>query len=247
MEEHTVRVLEQRNLTGPDRLYAQNYAYGDVLRYAKRSEQMGLKSGEYVQVSGVDHENNTLTVTRKNGEELTYDPRRLQGVTVYREVECVFAVGDRVQLTSRYYAENLPNRAVGTLEEIDGDGNLRLRMRGTEHEVEFNIHQHPHLDYGYVVTSHSGQGQDFERVLVHGDTEQTPSKLLNQTMAYVAMSRGRVDLQVYTDDTASLVHALSRDVSHSCALEQEPVTQESESLSLSADGMMPELGMEVGH
>ena len=38
-----------------------------------------------------------VTVKRKCGEELSYDPRRLQGVTVYRDSERSFAEGDRVQ------------------------------------------------------------------------------------------------------------------------------------------------------
>ena len=48
----------------------------------------------------IDAKQNTLTVERKSGEELSYDPRRLQGVTVYRESEHTFAEGDRVQLTA---------------------------------------------------------------------------------------------------------------------------------------------------
>ncbi len=32
-----------------------------------------------------DREQNLLTVERENGEQLTYDPRRLHGVTVYRK------------------------------------------------------------------------------------------------------------------------------------------------------------------
>ena len=37
--------------------------------------------------------------------------------------------------------------------------------------------------------------------------------------AYVAVSRGRFDAQIYTDDKAHLGHALSRDVSHQSAVE----------------------------
>ena len=43
-----------------------------------------------------------LTVERKSGEEVSYDPRRQQGVSVYREQERAFSVGDRVQLTAPY-------------------------------------------------------------------------------------------------------------------------------------------------
>ena len=52
--------------------------------------------------------------------ELSYDPRRLQGVTVYRDSERTFAQGDRVQLTAPYREQKLANRELGTIERIDG-------------------------------------------------------------------------------------------------------------------------------
>lgn len=94
----------------------------------------------------VDRAENVVTVERKSGEEVSYDPRRQQGVTVYREAERTFAEGDRVQLTAPYYPQKLANRELGTVEKIDGDGNLRLMMDSCR-EVGFNVRQHPHLDY----------------------------------------------------------------------------------------------------
>jgi len=54
------------------------------------------------------------------------------------------------------------------------------------------------------VTSHSNQGQTADRVLVHVDTEQAGDKLVNRRLAYVALSRGRYDAQVYTNGRADL-------------------------------------------
>lgn len=45
--------------------------------------------------------------SKVSGEELTYDPRRLQGVMVYRAPERSFAQGDRGQFTAPYHAENV--------------------------------------------------------------------------------------------------------------------------------------------
>jgi ATP-dependent exoDNAse (exonuclease V) alpha subunit len=69
------------------------------------------------------------------------------------------------------------------------------------------------------VTSHSSQGQTADRVLVHVDTEQAGEKLVNSRLAYVAVSRGRYDAQVYTNDKGQLADQLSRDVSHRSAIE----------------------------
>lgn len=84
--------------------------------------------------------------------------------------------------------------------------------------LAFNIRKNRHLDYGYAATSHSSQGQTTDRVLVHVDTEQAGEKLVNRRLAYVAVSRGRYDAQIYTDDKTALAGSLSRDASHETAI-----------------------------
>ena len=68
-----------------------------------------------------------------------------------------------------------------------------------------------------VVTSHSSQGQTADRVLIHADTELGAKDLLNNRMAYVAVSRGAYDAQIFTNDREKLGAALGHDVSHSSA------------------------------
>src|SRR6266851_5785757 len=105
-------------------------------------------------------------------EGFTYDPRRLQGVTLYREEDRAFAVGDRVQLTAPNREHHLANRELGAIEQIQAKGELRLRL-DSDRTVALNLREHPHLDYGYAVTSHGSQGQTADRVLVHIDLERT--------------------------------------------------------------------------
>jgi len=70
---------------------------------------------------------------------------------------------------------------------------------------------------GYAVTSHSSQGQTADRVLIHADTELGAKDLLSNRMAYVAVSRGAYDAQIFTNDREKLGAALGHDVSHSSA------------------------------
>jgi ATP-dependent exoDNAse (exonuclease V) alpha subunit len=224
-EEHRVHVLYVRQeMSGADRQHAQNYEKGDVIRYSKGSKALGIEAGEYARVTRTDRESNTVTIKRHGGEELSYDPRRLQGVTVYRDAERTFAQGDRVQMTAPYHAEKLANRELGTVDKIDGDGNLKLKM-DSGRKVEFNARQHPHLDYGYAMTRHSSQGQTADRVLIHVDSSQAHGELLNSRMAYVSVSRAQFDVKMYTNDAKTLGQELSRDVSHPSAIQQEDVVQ----------------------
>jgi ATP-dependent exoDNAse (exonuclease V) alpha subunit len=131
-----------------------------------------------------------------------------------------FSVGDRIQFTAPANELKVANRELGTIESIKEDGRLRLKMDGGR-AVALDTNQHPHLDHGYAMTSHSSQGQTADRVLIHVDTELGGKDLLNSRMAYVSVSRGRHDAQIYTNNAATLGQELSRDVSHSPAIQQE--------------------------
>jgi ATP-dependent exoDNAse (exonuclease V) alpha subunit len=102
---------------------------------------------------------------------------------------------------------------LGIVESIGRDGMMRLRL-DDERKVEFNPQQHPHVDHGYAVTSYSSQGQTAERVLVNVDTELAAKDMLNSRMAYVSISRGQFDAQIFTDNREKLPQALGHDVSH---------------------------------
>ena len=54
-------------------------------------------------------------------------------------------------------------------------------------------------------------------MLIHADTELGAKDLLNNRMAYVAVSRGAYDAQIFTNDREKLGAALGHDVSHSSA------------------------------
>jgi len=118
----------------------------------------------------------------------------------------------------------LANRELGTVLEIKSgivqDGRMSLKMDGGrpgDRVVELDSVKHPHLDHGYAVTSHSSQGQTADRVLIHVDTELGAKDLLNNRMAYVAVSRGAYDAQLFTNDREKLGAALGHHVSHRSA------------------------------
>jgi len=227
-EDHHIRTLVPRqDLTGADRTWAERYEVGDVLRYSRASKETGIGKGAYAQVKSIDVPKNWLTVELQDGTQRTYDPSRQQGVSVFREEMRSFSVGDRIQLTAPANKPKVANRELGTIESIDGDGRLRLKMDAAG-AVELDPCKHPHLDHGYAMTSHSSQGQTADRVLIHVDTELAAKDLLNSRMAYVSVSRGRHDAQIYTNNAQTLGQELSRDVSHSHAIQQEPVAHKIE-------------------
>jgi ATP-dependent exoDNAse (exonuclease V) alpha subunit len=252
--EYKLRVLDSRqDMTGADRKWAAQYEEGDVVRYTRGSKVLGIEPGEYARVEQVNVTENRVTIERENGEHQTYDPRRLAGVAVYHDTERAFSEGDRVQFTAPSRDLHVANRELGTVEKINGAGDVQLRM-DSGRDVAFNIREHPHLDHGYAVTSHSSQGQTAERVLIHVDTE-LGEQLVNSRMAYVSVSRGQYDAQIYTNNRSELASDLSRDVSQRTAIqtqEPEPIAQKSEPVATNheqqhdqAHGIGHEIGMQM--
>jgi len=186
------------------------------LLYSRTSKETGIEKGEYTRVKSVDAPNNLLTVVRADGSEHTYDPRRQQGVSIYKEQEKSFSVGDRIQFTAPVNDLKIANRELGTVQSIVDDGRIALKMDGGR-RVLLDPKEHPHLDHGYAVTSHSSQGQTADRVLIHIDTELGAKDIINNRMAYVSVSRGAHDAQIFTSDREKLPQALSRNVSHQSA------------------------------
>lgn len=222
-DEHRTSVLSPRQeITGADRQWAERYERGDVVRYGRGSKALGIEPGDYARVEHVDAKNNHVTIRTDDDRTLSYDPRRLQGVTLYRETERAFAAGDRVQMTAPDRERGIPNRELGTVERLDSNGRMEVRWDSGRNS-SFEPGERRHLDYGYAVTSHSSQSQTAGRVLVHVETERASEKLVNQRLAYVAVSRGQYDARIYTDDRVKLARALDRDVSHRCALGTTPV------------------------
>jgi ATP-dependent exoDNAse (exonuclease V) alpha subunit len=126
------------------------------------------------------------------------------------------SLGDRIQFTAPANDLKIANRELGTVQSITDDGRMSLQL-DSGRSVSIDPREHPHLDHGYAVTSHSSQGQTADRVLIHVDTELGARDLINNRMAYVAVSRGAQDAQIFTSDREKLPEALSRDVSHQSA------------------------------
>jgi hypothetical protein len=125
-DEHKLRVLESRQeMTGADRQWAGQYEAGDVVRYSRGSKALKIEAGEYARVRHVDAKENRITIEREKGTPQTYDPRRLSGVSVHREVEHEFSTGDRIQFTAPSKELKVANRELGTIERVSSEGDLR--------------------------------------------------------------------------------------------------------------------------
>ncbi|HEX4023064.1 MAG TPA: ATP-binding domain-containing protein, partial [Acidobacteriaceae bacterium] len=216
------RTLSHRSdMTGADRTWAARYNAGDMLQYTTGSKAEGIERHSFATIRAVDARANTLTVELANGSTVTYDPRRLRGVNVFREIEREFATGDRIQLTAPNKELGVANRDLGTITEIK-DNQMSVRMDGRKQRtITFNPSAFRQFDHGYAVTSHSAQGLTAARVLVHFDTDSSRS-LINTRLAYVAISRASENVRVYTNNAETLGARLATDISKTTAVDFRP-------------------------
>ena len=214
-------LVHRSDMTGADRTYAALYRVGEVVQYTKGSAAQRIEKGDAGVVRSIDPTNNHLTVELKDQRKIEYDPKRLYGVNVFREVTREFATGDRLQFTALNRDLGIANRDLGTITRLEQD---RVTVRPddkSKRPITFNPTEFRNFDHGYAVTSHSAQGLTASRVLVNIDTDSSRS-LINTRLAYVAISRASDDARIYTNNAVTLGSRLATEINKLVAVDFTP-------------------------
>ena len=144
----------------------------------------------------------------------------------YRPTQFVLAVGDRVRVTAGGKTRDGKHRlSNGSLLSVQG-----FTKRGdivVDHGWVID-HDFGHLSHGYVVTSHSSQGVTVDKVFVGISSQSLPAT--DQRTAYVALTRGKEQAQIFTDDRKELLKAISRSDNPLSATEISGETQQQQGL-----------------
>ncbi len=216
-DDHQTKIYIARNdMTGAERSFANAYRPDDVIRYNRNSKVYKVKAGDYAKVIDTNHEKNEITVRFADGRTAEYNPTRLSGVNVYTESERLFAEGDRIQFRAPFAEQRVANGELGTITKID-QNQIHVAL-DDDRRISFDPQWFPHIDHGYAVTSHTSQGLTVDRVLLNADTQES-FRLLNDRMAYVALSRARDEALIYTDSVPNLRETLSRAADKEMALD----------------------------
>jgi conjugative relaxase-like TrwC/TraI family protein len=159
-------------------------------------------------------------------EQVSVPTELAQRFEVYRPVQLALAVGDRVRITAggktRDGKHRLTNGALFTVEGFTRRGDI-IVDGGWVIDRDFG-----HLTHGYVLTSHASQGDTVDKVFVAISSQSLPAT--NQRTAYVALTRGKEQVVVFTDDRKELLKAMSRPDDPISATELAEPAQEKPSL-----------------
>jgi conjugative relaxase-like TrwC/TraI family protein len=124
---------------------------------------------------------------------------------VYRPVKLALAKGDRIRITAGGKTKDghrLSNGSLLTVEGFTKRGDI-IVDHGWVIDRDFG-----HLTHGYCLTSHASQGDTVDKLFVAISSQSVPAT--NQRTAYVALTRGKEQVALFTDDRKDLLKAISR-------------------------------------
>jgi ATP-dependent exoDNAse (exonuclease V) alpha subunit len=137
-------------------------------------------------------------------------------MTAYRSQDRELTLSDSVRVTANDRSLGLVNGDRATISGLDSERQTITLGMADGRQVILDASQPVHLDHGYASTVHAAQGQTADRVLIDADTR---SATANESAYYVAISRARDEVKVFTDDKQALPDSMSREDTKSAALE----------------------------
>jgi conjugative relaxase-like TrwC/TraI family protein len=187
-DERIVTAWVPTHLTGAQKADATEYEPGDLLQFHQNAP--GFTKGSRLVVG----ESDKLPIDLAERFE------------VYRPTELALAVGDRVRITAGGKTKDgkhrLSNGTLLTVQGFNKRGDVIVN-HGWVIDRDFG-----HLTHGFVVTSHASQGATVDKLFVGMSSESFPAT--TERTAYVALTRGREQVQIFTNDREELMKAVTR-------------------------------------
>lgn len=208
----TFDLLTRKDLTKAQALRTTSYQTGDVVRADKNYKSLGLSRGEIAQV--VEGRSGVVTLARKDGEKVEWRPTFQPNMSIYYKRDGELSKGDLIRFTENNYRSGIINGDRATVVDLNKHQITVEKIDGKR--LSFDAITPLHLDYGYCQTVHAAQGQTCNRVLIEAEATSVTN---NEKSYYVAISRARSEVKIYTDNRDLLPETLSRQFEKSSALE----------------------------
>ncbi len=187
-EERIVKGWVATHLTDAQKADSTEYEPGDLLQFHQNAP--GYKKGSRL-------------IVNEGAKLPTELAKRFEA---YRATQFALAAGDRVRVTAGGKTKDgkhrLSNGSLLTVQGFNKRGDIVVD-HGWVIDRDFG-----HLTHGYVVTSHASQGVTVDKVFVGVSSQSFPATY--QRTAYVAVTRGKEQAQIFTDDRKELLKAITR-------------------------------------
>jgi hypothetical protein len=198
-------LLEPKNVK--NFLFADSFAVGQQVKGLPQLRT----DGEYGfgEITNIDINQNKITVRNpKTNEEFKVDPSDYvkKPFSVFDKTESALGVGEKItflknaRVIDRNTGKtvNLRNGQLAAITELDKEGNITVKV--DKREVKFNLNDYNYITTAFALSLHKSQGMTVDKVFWHADT----SKEVSTNSFYVAITRCKRDIAVYTDDIERL-------------------------------------------
>jgi len=166
-----------------------NFTPGQILGFHRPVQ--GIGKNETVEVIGI--ENRRLRVRNGKGGTVNVTRKHAKAFDVLAAHSLEVAPSEKLLLTANYQAPGFraTNGELVTVSRVESNGRIHLED-GRVLPDNFKNFAH-----GYAVTAHRSQGKSVDSVIISGDG-------MTKELFYVAASRGRHTVQVFTSDKEQL-------------------------------------------
>ena len=194
----TVAALDKSTLTRAQLRQAVNYKAGQILRVPE-GRGKARKIVDWT-VTANDPTRNIVTCKNADGIEKAFHPKDLdpKRVGLYTTRGLDLSPGDRILFTENNRGAGFQNNETGTVLMVE-NGKVEIQKDNGQ-TVAIDPQKNHTLDHGWAVTVHRSQGRTVDCALVAGMS----SKVATARIAYVACSRERWHLQIFTDSIKKL-------------------------------------------
>lgn len=195
-------LLIRRDTTQAERKFSQNYNIGDTVLPDKDYRRVGLVKGELYRVVE-NGPGNKLRVQSATGQTLEFSPFNVK-LSVYETRRDELSKGDLVKVTHNDAALDLAN---GQRFRVAAVTPKAVTLTDGKRTVTLPADRPIHVDHAYATTVHSSQGLTENRTIYDVNVHSRTTK---QDVWYVAISRARYDVQVFTNSKERLAPAIAR-------------------------------------
>ncbi|MCI3849815.1 conjugative transfer relaxase/helicase TraI [Escherichia coli] len=168
----------------------------------------------YHRIAGISKDDGLITLEDAEGNTRLISPREAvaEGVTLYTPDTIRVGTGDRMRFTKSDRERGYVANSVWTVTAVSGDSvtlsdgqQIRVIRPGQERAEQ-------HIDLAYAITAHGAQGASETFAIALEGTEGNRKLMAGFESAYVALSRMKQHVQVYTDNRQGWTDAINNAV-----------------------------------
>ncbi|EFU0743758.1 conjugative transfer relaxase/helicase TraI, partial [Escherichia coli] len=199
----------------------QTEALKSVAGLAQHSGHIALINQQYYTIHSPDAANGVVMLRDAEGRDhlLSAFESSLRDIAVFSRREIRLSEGDLVRFTRQDREQGRDTQVLWEVIRVADNGDITLKHGEHTRLIQPGREMSDmHLDYGYAGTAHRAQGASEAFVIALAGATGARQRLASLSDAYVALSRMKQHVQVYTDDTgkwlASVAASESRKTAH---------------------------------